>query len=181
MADDTGTEAIELISALNQAGLLATAASGRSEGLRAEEAIRVIGTLSEAGLLADASSGPPPPPPQGRKVGDTVIARHVRWLGKYAIDEPGSGFRAASFRLMDHPPVSGKSSSTESYIDFYVDCPPSDEGFVAELDKVIAAPRPVAIEAKLEITAVLTENTNWSSYRAKLIDLWATHGLTRVS
>jgi hypothetical protein len=73
MAGDTGTEAIELITALNQAGLLATAVSGRSEGLRAEEAIRVIGTLSEAGLLADAPSGPPPPPPQGRKVGDTVM------------------------------------------------------------------------------------------------------------
>jgi hypothetical protein len=181
MADDTGTEAIELVSALNRAGLLTTAAFGRSEGLRAEEAIRVIGTLSEAGLLADAASGPPPPPPQGRKVGDTVLTSHVMWLGKYAIDEPGSGFRATSFRLMDHPRVGKGSSSSESYIDFYVDCPPSDEGFVAELDKVIAAPRPVAIEAKLEITAVLTENTNWSSYRAKLIDLWATHSLTRVS
>jgi hypothetical protein len=177
MADDTGTEAIELISALNRAGLLATAASGRSEGLRAEEAVRVIGTLREAGLLVDAPSGPPPAP-QGRKVGDTVIASHIRWLGKYAIDEPDSGFRAASFRLMDYPPISGKSAA--SYADYYVDCPPSDEGLVAELDKVIAAPRPITIEAKLEITVVLNESTNWSSYRAKLIDFWATHSLTRV-
>jgi hypothetical protein len=178
MADDTGTEAIELISALNRAGLLATAVSGRPEGLRAEETIRVIATLREAGLLADAASGPPPPP-QGRKVGDTVIASDIRWLGKYAIDEPSSGFQAASFRLMNYPRITGKSA--ESYADYYVDCPPTDEGFVAELDKVIAAPRPISIEAKLEITEVLNESTNWSSYRAKLIDFWVTHDLTRTS
>jgi hypothetical protein len=126
----------------------------------------------------DAASGPPPPP-QGRKVGDTVIASDIRWLGKYAIDEPSSGFQAASFRLMNYPRITGKSA--ESYADYYVDCPPTDEGFVAELDKVIAAPRPISIKAKLEITEVLNESTNWSSYRAKLIDFWATHDLTRTS
>jgi hypothetical protein len=177
MADDTGIEASELISALNRAGLLASPASFRPEGVRAEEAIRVIDTLNEAGLLADAASEPPPPP-QGRKAGDTVVASRIRWLGKYAIDEPDSGFRATSFRLMDYPQrVKGAATS---YVDYYVDCPPSDEGFVAELDKAIAAPRPITLEAKLEITAVLSESTNWSSYRAKLIDLWVTHALIRV-
>jgi hypothetical protein len=73
MPDDQ-SDAIGIIGALSDAGLLRTAASG-TRGSPASGAVGIIGALSDVGLLAapaSATAGPPPEPGWGPEGGGAV-------------------------------------------------------------------------------------------------------------
>src|SRR5262245_41840054 len=94
MATEQG-DAIAIIGALSDAGLLRTAPSA-TESRSTSEATRIIGALHDAGLLAVVTSGPAAPadPGWGPKVGDVVRAGDILQINK---DRFENGTRAVTF------------------------------------------------------------------------------------
>jgi hypothetical protein len=132
MADDPAGQAIGIIGALQEAGLLRTGTS--------EPAAELIGALSEAGLLAGAPSTPEPPaPPEPEplplpqpQVGDVVWAPIVRGVNKFIDAVSGK----VTVRLTADPRVEG-----EPTFQYYLEFPPNDESWLPEIDKIITTPK----------------------------------------
>lgn len=159
MADDAGVRALGIISALNAAGLL------QSQAVASPSTPEIISALAEAGLLRTGgrvSSTPAPPP--GPQVGDVVRIENIRGVGKYL--NPTSGEK---YVRLAHSP------SQETTVITYLNFPPNDESWLPEIDKIIAAPKPLQVLAYVEITSVGTTEI----YHGKLTSLaveswWAT-------
>ena len=164
MADDR-REAIGIIGALSDAGLLRTVASGESEAAEGSEAVRMIGALREAGLLAAGAVGPTPPPDprQEPQVGDNVWTQAIRQVVKRV--EPG-GLREISFM-----------SKQEEGRWWAVECrfPPNDSHWIAEIDKVLASPKPSILHVQVEVTRVTGAAGVTFVFEGKLKDLTAVY------
>jgi len=153
LADDSG-EAIEIIGALSDAGLLRTAASGAPSG-----AARLIGVLGEAGLLATATAAPggaaagsaagaaPPSGAQaaaqeGPQVGDIVWVSDIWHINK-SLEEPDGPL------VMEFQSQRAAGQWWQVQIAF----PPNEEGWLVEIEKVLAAGWPSALNLKVEVTS----------------------------
>jgi hypothetical protein len=143
MPDDPAAEAIGIIGALNAAGLLQ---GGRSD---ASSAYAIIGALHEAGLIrADGGTAPAAAPAStGRQAGDKVFVSPITYVDKY-INAEASGGTPTTYEL---------------------DFPPNDEEWLPEIDKIIAAPKPLRVLAYVEITNVYAGHTD--VYGARLAGL----------
>jgi hypothetical protein len=152
-------ETIGIISALNEAGLLATAPT-------ASGAAGVIGALSEAGLLrtgaaSGAAAGPPPPPPfPAHQVGDKVYAWQIRQIGKDFEIDPDRKLTIILWNLPE--PLRWEHYRCEF--------PPSDEEFLLEFEKIMASQKiPRTLRVKLEIETVGGSTEHQHDYTAKVI------------
>lgn len=155
MPDDPAAEAIGIIGALDAAGLL--------QGVRPEttSAHAIIGALHEVGLLrADVSTAPAPPAPTGRQAGDKVVVSPITYVDKY-INTEAAGYDVR-VRVVNDP--SGGTPTT-----YRLDFPPNDEEWLPEIDKIIAAPKPLRVLASVEITDVFGSRTD--EYGARLTAL----------
>jgi hypothetical protein len=158
MADET----IGIISALNEAGLLGTAPT-------ASGAAGVIGVLSEAGLLrtgvaSGVAAGPPPPAPSpAHEVGDKVYAGNIRQIGKQFELEPN---RKVALILWNSP----EQGKWEYY---RCEFPPSDDEYLLEFEKIIAAPKtPRTLRVRLEIETVGASSQSQNTYSARVIEVF---------
>jgi hypothetical protein len=166
MADDR-REAIGIIGALSDAGLLRTVASGESEAAEGSEVVRMIGALREAGLLAAAVGPTPPPNPrQEPQVGDNVWTQAIRQVIKRV--EPG-GLREISFM-----------SKQEEGRWWAVECrfPPNDSHWIAEIDKVLGSPKPSILHVQVEVTRLTGAAGVTFVFEGKLKDLTAVYRTT---
>jgi hypothetical protein len=155
-------ETIGIISALNEAGLLGTTPT-------ASGAAGVIGVLSEAGLLrtgaaSGVAAGPTPPPPSpAHEVGDKVYAYSIRQIGKEFELEPNPKLAI----ILWNSPAPGKWE--------YYRCefPPSDDKYLLEFEKIIAAPKtPRTLRVRLEIETVGGSSETQNTYSARVIGLF---------
>ena len=137
MANDTG-KAIEIISALHDAGLLRTS---RSES---QPAAHLLRALSEAGLLT--ATGPSAAVEPRLKVGDEVGLTQIWKVEKFFTTKAGKSWVRFVEGLQE--------TETTSY---YILFPPNDEAYLEEIDKFIAAPIPKHMVPVLEITEVIHE------------------------
>jgi hypothetical protein len=161
MADEP-REAIEIIGALNNAGLLRTGASGGPESPAASGAIGIIGALRDAGLLATGTVGltAPPDPQQGPQVGDIVRAGEIRQINKLITPD---GTKKISF-LSKQP--EGRWWSV------YCDFPPNDDHWLAEIENVLASPKPsVVLSVLVEVTREIATDPRADTFEGKLKDL----------
>ena len=142
--------------ALNEAGLLGT-------GGTASGAAGVIGVLSEAGLLrtgaASGPSEPPAAPPEGPQVGDVVSVggTRLKQVSKFA-REPGA---AIPTRVQLVQTLQGRNTFYDLVF------PPNDDSYLAEIDKLTAAPRPPTVFFIIKLTSEISADY----YRGELIEL----------
>jgi len=170
MADDTAGQAIGIIGALQDAGLLRV---GRSPS---EPAAQIIGALAEAGLLrASPSASEPPaegralaeavavvPPPPEPKVGDEAFLGDVRAI-RNAIGPIGAG------------QVSLVNYATLYKGTYQLDFPPNDPGWLPQIDKIIMAPRKgLYVTALVRVTTV---GRSGEAYAGTLTQLEASYSL----
>jgi hypothetical protein len=155
MADDPGARAIGIVRALDAAGLL------QSETVATASTSGIIGVLAEAGLLKAGAPATPPPPPTGAQVGDVVRVDNIRGVGKYT--NPTSGEK---YVRLAHDPVPGTT------VIYYLDFPPNDEKWLPEIDKIIAAPKPVQVLAYVEITVVGTTEIYHGKLTSLAVESW---------
>jgi hypothetical protein len=157
MPDDPAAEAIGIIGALNAAGLLQ---GGRSD---ASSAYAIIGALHEAGLIrADGGTAPAAAPAStGRQAGDKVFVSPITYVDKYINAEAAPAYDVR-VRVVNDP--SGGTPTT-----YELDFPPNDEEWLPEIDKIIAAPKPLRVLAYVEITNVYAGHTD--VYGARLAGL----------
>ncbi|HEY7604452.1 MAG TPA: hypothetical protein VH760_09330 [Gaiellaceae bacterium] len=150
MADDSGGQAIEIIGALQEAGVL------RAARTTSEPAAQIIAALSEAGLLATPHTASEPAAP-GRalapavsvapaepepNVGDEAYLGDVRRITTSLLS--GSG----QVVLSNNSPPRWKG-------DYFIDFPPNSKDWIPEIDRIVAAPRQgTYVEAAVKITSV---------------------------
>ena len=158
MPDDPTGQAVGIIGALSQAGLLA-AAPRPGEPTAGE----IIGALSQAGLFQIARATPEPPPLEvvpAIQVGDKVSVFPVRRIARH-------------FTARDDLPSSYQFVVTQNGDDtsYYALFPPNDDSYIEEIDKILAAgTKPQWISAYMEITKVIT-NPAGSKYHGELLSL----------
>ena len=172
MADEP-REAIEIIGALSDAGLLRTPPSGGPQSPAASEAIEIIGALSDAGLLATGTVGftavPPPEPQQGPQVGEIVLAYDVRQVNK-RIDPDGSkGLSLLARAARGYQP--GRWWQVEC------EFPPNDTHWLVEIDKVLASPKPTAFSVQVEVTREIATDARSDLFEGKVKELRTLHRL----
>ena len=148
LADDSG-EAIEIIGALSDAGLLRTASGTPEFEAAPSEAVRLIGALGKAGLLATGGAAPAGGAPlpgaeaalEGPQVGDIVWVQDIRHINK-------------SFEP-DGPMVMEFQSRQVNGQWWQVQCafPPNGDRWLAEIEKVLASGKPSALVLKVEVTS----------------------------
>jgi hypothetical protein len=159
MADDAGQQAVEIIGALHNAGLLRAAPSPAEPA-----AVQVISKLREFGLLGDTLGPLAPPGSQPLKVDDELYIGPVVGVTKFVTTE---GTPWVSFDEIT--PAKKRTSYTFEF-------PPNDESYLAEIDRIIAAPtEPTvpSVSASVKITMVLDS----AHYHAKLLSLTTSHTL----
>ena len=144
MADDPGTEAIGIIGALNEAGLLRTAPSV------SQPAAEVIGALVEAGVLSTVLSTPTPPPPPEPKVGDEIFLANVTRI------ELGFGGSAG----VSHVQLTNSAAQGSGEAHYSLLFPPNDEKWLPGIDTIILSPRKPWVVASVKITALATPGPN---------------------
>lgn len=154
MTDDPGGQAIEIIGALDAAGLL------QRQGVADASTSGIIGALAQAGLLRAGERNTPAPPP-GPQVGDIVRVDYIRGVGKYV--NPTAGEK---YVRLAHSPVQGTT------VIYYLDFPPNDEKWLPEIDKIIAAPKPVQVLAYVEITVVGTTEIHHGKLVSLSVESW---------
>ena len=107
--------------------------------------MRMIGALREAGLLAAGAVAPavPPEPKQGPQVGDEVRAQGIRQINKRVL---ANGSKDFAF-----------GTKQEEGQWWWVECrfPPNDNHWLAEIDKVLASPKPSIFHVVVEVTQVV--------------------------
>lgn len=165
MANDPAAEAVGIIGALNAAGLLQ---GGRPD---ASSAHAIIGALHEAGLIrADGGAAPAATPaPTGHQVGDRVFVSPITYVDKFIDTEPAAPYDTRVRVVNDS---SGGPPTT-----YEIEFPPNDEKWLAEIDKIIAAPKPLRVLAWVEITHVYPGHTD--VYGANLVGLEIAAGWAR--
>ena len=165
MANDPAAEAVGIIGALNAAGLL----QGGSPDASSVHAI--IGALHQAGLIrADGGTAPAATPaPTGRQVGDKVFVSPITYVDKFFDTEAAAPYDVRVRVVND---ASGGPPTT-----YQIDFPPNDEKWLAEIDKIIAAPKPLRVLAYVEITKVYAGHTD--VYGANLAGLQIAAGWAR--
>ena len=159
MADDRAN-AIEIVGALSEAGLLRTAR------VASEPAAQVIRALSEAGLLrsppttageaaipgrayVEASATVAPPPPPEPTVDQEVYLGHVTGIEV----SPGPTGSAQ---------ITLTNSATLWKGNYMLDFPPNHTGWLPELHRITAAPRgSVYVTAGVKVTKVSTTPGNY--------------------
>lgn len=167
MADDSAGQAVEIIGALQEAGLL------RATRSTSNPAAQIISALSEAGLLQAptgtggtaapgraiaeagvvAPSTPQPPPLPAPKVGDEAFLGGIRRVTR-SYGSPGGQV----FLVNDSPP--------QWVGNYALDFPPNDVGLLPGFDAILAAPRELRVHA---IAAVkITKVSGPGSYQGKL-------------
>lgn len=161
MADDA-TEAIGIIGALREAGLLRTAPIGTPESPASatSDTIRTIGALLDAGLLGPLGLTVPPDPLPGPQIGDIVRARDIRQVFK-RIDPDGS--KGITFL-----------SKQEGGRWWQIECgfPPNDNHWLVEIDNVLASPKPSVVNSvQLEVTHVIRTDDYSTMFEGKLKEL----------
>jgi hypothetical protein len=147
MPDDPAAEAIGIIGALDAAGLL--------QGARPEasSAHAIIGALHEVGLIrTDVSAAPALSAPTGHQVGDKVTVSPITYVDKI-IDTEAAAPYDVRVRIVND--ASGGAPTT-----YELDFPPNDEKWLPEIDKIIAAPKPLRVLAYVEITHVYAGRTD---------------------
>ena len=100
-------------------------------------------------IRADGGTEPAAPPvPTGRQVGDKVFVSPITYVDKYINTEAAPAYDVR-VRVVNDP--SGGTPTT-----YELDFPPNDEKWLAEIDKIIAAPKttPLRVATFVEITHV---------------------------
>jgi hypothetical protein len=164
MPDDQ-SEAIGIIGALSDAGLLRTAASGTRGSPSASGAMGIIAALGEAGVLAtpadaSATAGPPAQPGWGPKVGDVVRAAEIVQVTKVYED----GGKLVQF-------LSLQALRPSRFWQVVCEFPPNDNSYLAELDKALASSKPTGLSIQVEVTRRIYEDARTSYFDATLKDL----------
>ena len=150
MADDSGGQAIEIIGALQEAGVLRVARA------TSEPAAQIITALSEAGLFATPSSTSEPAA-QGRALADPVSVAPAEPEPK--VDDEaylGDIKRITTSLLSGSGQVVLSNNSPPRWKgDYFIDFPPNSKDWIPEIDRIIAAPRGgLYVEAAVKITSV---------------------------
>lgn len=159
MPDDVG-EAIGIIHALGDAGLLRTA--GTPESQAPSDAVRLLGALRQAGLLADPGGGAAPAGGGGAPAGGTAPGAQAA-----AVEGPQEGdtlWTPQIPKVNRHIFADGRTFVLLGYPLFGTDrwywlrCrfPPNNDIFLEQIDKVLVSPRQASLFAMAEVTAVLT-------------------------
>jgi hypothetical protein len=151
MPDDT-RDAIGVIDALNEAGLLRASPTSQPA---ASGAVGIINALNVAGLLGTPSPAgatgapePPPQPPEAPKPADQILTGEIKQVLKY-VDLDAGGSLVTSVFLTSVLP-------DESWRWTYLKFPPNDEKWLMEFDRILAAPKPLEMQALAEVTAVIS-------------------------
>ena len=137
MAGEQADQVATIISALNNAGLLATNAPSSTA-----QAAEIIGVLGKAGLLGIGVLTTPEPP-IGPQAGDQINIGPIRIVTRYCY--PATAEVKAWVGLMVIRPGNQQTS-------YGLRFPPNDDSFLAEIDKYIAAPATKDMSARVEIT-----------------------------
>lgn len=173
MADDP-QEAIGIIGALSEAGLLRNPASGASESVAGSQAIGIIGALREAGLLATGTVGltaaPPPDPQQGPQVGELVRAYDVRQLVKRIATDGSKGLSLVA-RAYDPP----RHDQPGRWWQIECEFPPNDGHWLAEIEKILASPKPSVFSIQVEVTRKIARDDRSEYFEGKIKDLRAVY------
>jgi hypothetical protein len=139
---DPTAQAFQIVGALHSAGLLQNTGVTSSADL--------VAAFRAAGLLQ--APAPPPPPlaaPAGPKIGDTIYV---------AVDHVEKLTLAASLTAAPSVTVCRFTEGTKFYI---VDFPPNNVAWQTEIEKIIAAPKPLDIIASVLITGVDPNNSEY--------------------
>lgn len=165
MPDDQ-SEAIGIIGALSDAGLLRTAASGTRGSPSASGAMGIIEALSEAGVLgtptdASATAGPPPEPGWGPQVGAVVRAAEILQVNTALFED---GVKLVQF-------LSLQALRPSRFWGVACKFPPNDNAYLTELDKGLASSKPTFLSVQVEVTDLIYEDARTSDFYGTLQDL----------
>ena len=169
MADDSAGQAIEIVGALHEAGLLRAAGARTSS----EPAAQIITALSEAGLF-----GTPPSSTSGEPaaVGVGLAPAAVVAEPEPKVDDEAYLGDVRRITRMRGQVILSNYSPPRWIGDYVLNFPPNIEDWLLDIDKIIAAPRQgLFVDGAVKITEV--PDASRRAYVGRLTELRPTYTL----